>query len=70
MAVDQEAAHRRKVADGPSGESEASLSSGSVSSIADVARVPGGYQPVPSGVSSDPPLTHYVKTAIAHEKER
>lgn len=70
MAMSQEAAHRRQVADGSGGESSTSLSSGSVSSVGDVAKGPAGYQSVPAGVSSDPPLTHYVKTAIAHEKER
>ena len=69
--MSQEAAHRRRqVADGPSDESETSLSSGSISSIGGVARVPGGCQPVPAGMSSDPPLTDYVKRVITHEKER
>jgi hypothetical protein len=68
--MSQEAAHRRQIADGPGGKSETSLSSGSVSSIGDVTRGPGGYQPVPAGLSSDPPLADYVKTVIAHETER
>jgi hypothetical protein len=70
MAMSQEAAHQRQVADVPGGESEASLSTGSVSSIGDVAKARGGYQAVPAGVASDPLLTDYVKTFVAHEKER
>ena len=70
MAMSREPAHQRQVADGPVGQSEASLSTGSVSSIGDVAKAHGSYQPVPAGVASDLPLMDYVKTFVAHEKER